>query len=260
MPEFSSHPPGTFCWPELATTDQKAAATFYQALFGWDVLDHSTGADGTYSVFQLHGKEVAAAFTIRPEQRQQGERSHWVSYVSVTSVDDTVRRAQELGGKVLAPPFDVSDAGRMAVLRDPTGAVFSVWEPKKHIGAKILRDPGTLCWTELATRDPKTAETFYTELLGWKAKTGGEGPHAYTEFNVQGTPGAGMMAIDPRWGDVPPHWTPYFAVEDVDAAAAKVQELGGQAHVPPTDIPNVGRFAMLADPQGAKFAIYKPAR
>jgi len=194
---------------------------------------------------------VAAASTLQADERQLGVPSHWNSYVSVASADESAKRAQELGGKILAPAFDVMDAGRMAVLQDPTGAVISVWQPKRHIGAKILREPGALGWTELLTNDTAAAEKFYTQLFGWKAKVSPE----YTEFSVGSSPDAGMMKLDPKWGDVPPHWMPYFQVNDCDATAAKATADGGQIHVPPSDIPNVGRFAMLADPQGATLAV-----
>lgn len=260
MPEFSSHAPGTFCWPELATTDQKGAVAFYRSLFGWGVNEQPVGPTETYSMFELRGKPIGAASTLRSEQRQHGVPPHWGSYVSVASADDAVKRVQELGGTVLAPAFDVMDVGRMAVLQDPTGAVFMVWQPKKHYGAAILREPGALCWTELATRDTKAAEHFYTKLFGWTSKTGSDGSMEYTEFSVQGTPSAGMMAMTPQMGSAPPHWTPYFAVTDCDATADKAKQLGGRAYVPPTDIPKVGRFAVLADPQGAVFSVIKLTR
>src|ERR1700704_20276 len=134
--EFTSHTPGTFSWPELATTDQKAAVEFYRALFGWDLNEQPMGPTETYSMFQVRGREVGAAYTMRPEEKQSGAPPHWNSYVTVANVDETVKHAQELGAKVFAPPFDVMDAGRMAVLQDPTGAVFQVWQAKKSIGAK----------------------------------------------------------------------------------------------------------------------------
>jgi predicted enzyme related to lactoylglutathione lyase len=138
---FSSHTHGTFSWPELATTDQKGAVAFYRALFGWDLNDQPMGPTETYSMFQMRGKEVGAAYTMRPEERQHGAPPHWNSYVTVKNVDEAVKKAEGLGAKVFAPPFDVMDAGRMAVLQDPTGAVFQVWQPNKHIGAKILNEP-----------------------------------------------------------------------------------------------------------------------
>jgi predicted enzyme related to lactoylglutathione lyase len=251
--EFTAHAPGTFCWPELSTTDQKGASAFYRGLFGWDVVDQPIGPTETYTMFKMRDLEVAAAYTMPPEERQHGAPPHWNAYVSVADADDTVKRAQEIGGKVLAPPFDVMDAGRMSVLQDPTGAVISVWQANRHVGAKILREPGALGWTELLTNDTAAAEKFYTQLFGWKAKKGGE----YTEFYVGDMPDAGMMKIDARWGNVPANWMPYFQVDDCDGSVTKAKELGGRVNVPPTDIEHVGRFAMLADPQGAMFSIIK---
>ena len=259
MAEVTSHPPGTFSWPELATTDQKAAVAFYRALFGWDVNDQPLGPGETYSMFQLRGKETGAAYTMRPEERQGGAPPHWNNYVTVPDVDQSVKKAQELGAKVFAPPFDVMDAGRMAVLQDPTGAVFQVWQAKKHIGARILNEPGALCWTELTTSDTKAAEKFYTQLFGWTPKHGAPGaPMEYTEFSVAGTPSIGMMAKPKDMpAHIPSYWMPYFQVTSVDASASKAKELGGKVMVGPQDIPDAGRFAILVDPQGAVFAVFQ---
>src|SRR5262245_11868510 len=261
MPDVDTLPPGSFCWPELATNDQKAAVSFYKNLFGWDVNDQPMGPGETYSMFQLRGREVGAAYNQRPEERQHGVPPHWNSYVSVKNADEAAKKAQELGCNVLMQPFDVMDAGRMAVLQDPTGAVFQVWQANRHIGTRIQGEPGSLTWTELATGDTKKAEQFYTKLFGWSAKTGGEGANAYKEFSANGMPGAGMMDMKAYGAEskVPPNWMPYFRVADVDASASKAKELGGSLKVPPTDIPNVGRFSVLQDPQGAVFAIIKMA-
>jgi uncharacterized protein len=262
MAEYTSHPAGTFAWPELATTDQKAGVAFYRALFGWDLNEVPTGPGETYSMFQMRGKEVGAAYTMRPEERQHNIPPHWNTYVTVTSADEAAKRAEGLGAKVMAPPFDVMDAGRMAVIQDPQGAIFQVWEPKKHIGAKIMREPGALTWTELATTDTEAAKKFYTSLFGWKEKTSTGGGMTYTEFSIAETPGGGMMAINEQMkaAHVPPHWLPYFQVTDVDETVKKATQLGGKPIVPPTDIPNTGRFSVIHDPQGAVFAIYKPLR
>ena len=263
MAEFSSHIPGTFSWPELATTDQTAGVAFYRALFGWDVNEQPIGPTEVYSMFLVRGKEVAAAYTMRPEERLSGAPPHWNLYVTVANVDETVKRAEALGAKVLAPPFDVMDAGRMAVLQDPTGAVFCVWQGKKHIGAKILNEPGALCWSELTTRDTKAAESFYTRLFGWTAQHGAPGAGMeYTEFHNQGRSGVGMLPMPAQMSaNVPSYWMPYFQVADCDVSAAKAQELGAIVMVPPQDIPghptSMGRFAIAKDPQGAMFAVFK---
>ena len=259
MPTVTTHAPGTFCWPELATSDQKAAVAFYRTIFGWEVNEQPMGPTETYSMFQLQGKNVGAAYSMRPEERQRGVPPHWGSYVAVENADATAKRAQELGAKVLAPPFDVMEAGRMAVLQDPTGGVFMVWQAKKHAGAEVLDDPGSLCWTELATRDSKAAEKFYTSLFGWSAKHGTDGME-YTELANNGKQQGGILPITPQMGNMPTAWTPYFAVNDVDATAAKVKELGGRLYMGPQDLPKVGRFAVVADPQGAVFDIFKSAR
>ena len=258
MPDVDSLPPGSFCWPELSTTDQKGAVAFYRALFGWTVNEQPIGPTDTYSMFELRGRNVCAAYTQRAEEK--GVPPHWGSYIAVVNADDAVRRAKTLGAQVFAEPFDVMDAGRMAVLQEPTGAVFHVWEAKKHTGVRVISEAGALCWTELATRDTKAAEKFYTGLFAWTPKHGAaNAPMEYTEFSVAGRPSIGMMPMPKEVpAFVPAHWTPYFQVADVDANVAKAQSLGGSVTVPAMDIPNTGRFAMLSDPQGAMFAIYKP--
>jgi predicted enzyme related to lactoylglutathione lyase len=171
--EFTSHVPGSFCWAELSTTDQKAAVAFYRDLFGWSVNDQPIGPDDVYSMLQLDGRDIGAAYTMRAEERQMGAPPHWNLYVAVANADETAARAQELGGTVLAPAFDVMDAGRMAIIQDPAGAIFEVWQPGRHIGARVLAEPGALCWSELSTRDPVAAERFYTRLFGWTSKPSG---------------------------------------------------------------------------------------
>ncbi len=259
--DIDKHPVGAFSWPELATTDQRAGVAFYRSLLGWDVKEAPIGPTEVYSMFTIRGREAAAACTLRADERQMGVPPHWNSYVTVENVDASASRAADLGGKVVAPPFDVMDAGRMAVVQDPTGAFFQIWQRKRSIGARVLNEDGALCWTELATRDTQTALAFYTQLFGWKAKTGGEGVNAYTEFTAAGAeyPMAGMIDIahfGPRGAHVPPNWMPYFQVAHVDASAATAASLGANVGVPPTDIPNVGRFACIADPQGAVFAVF----
>ena len=195
---------------------------------------------------------------MRADERQMGVPSHWNLYVTVASVDDSARRAQELGGTLLAPPFDVMDAGRMAVVQDPTGAIIQLWEAKRSIGAKILGEPGALCWSELTTRDPETAQTFYTSLFGWTAReSGADAAMPYTEFSNEGQPGMGMMKMPEQMpAHVPSYWMPYFQVANCDAATAKATGLGATVTVPPTDIPSTGRFSILTDPQGAMFAVF----
>ena len=261
MAEFSSHTPGAFSWVELATSDQRAAAGFYGTLFGWDVTEHPMGPGEVYTIFLTRGQDVAAAYTMGPEERQSGVPPHWNLYVAVADVDETVQHAQALGARVLAPPFDVTDVGRMAALEDPTGAAFMVWQAKHHIGAKILNEPGALCWSELTTRDTKAAESFYTKLFGWAPKHSAPGADMeYTEFRVGGQPSIGMMPMPPGMpAGVPSYWMPYFQVVDCDGTTAAAKERGASVMVGPRDISHAGRFAILKDPQGAMFALFAVA-
>lgn len=179
---------------------------------------------------------------------------NWGSYISVENVDDSAKKAQDLGANLVAPPFDVMDYGRMAIVTDPQGATFCLWQAKKNIGAKIRNEVNTLCWNELMTSDIAAASDFYKGLFGWNLKPSPE----YTEINAGTTGIGGMMQIAPDMQGMQPNWAPYFAVDDCDTMVEKAKSLGAQIYVQPTDIPNVGRFAVMADPQGAMFDIIKP--
>jgi len=258
MPHIEKHPPGTFCWIELATTDQDAAKNFYGKLFGWGAHDFPMGPNDFYSMFQLEGRDTAAAYTIRPEQRAQGVPPHWMIYVAVESADTAANRAAELGGTVLAPAFDVYDVGRMAVVQDPTGATFSVWQAKKHSGTGIAGVDGTLCWADLSTPDQERAGSFYSGLFSWKIVKEDEDPsHNYWHI-VNGEEFiGGIPPAAHRNPGIPPHWLAYFTVSDCDAAAGKAKQLGAKLFLPPMTVEDVGRMAVLADPQGAAFAIFQ---
>ncbi len=252
--EVSKHTPGTFCWAELGTTDQQAAKKFYSELFGWGVNDLPIGPDAVYSMMQLRGKDVAAISQMMPEQLAQGVPPHWSLYVAVESADEAAKAVNAAGGKTLMDPFDVFDSGRMTIAQDPAGATFGIWQARNHIGASIVNEANTFCWGELATRDAAASMAFYGKVFGWKAKTGDP---AYTEIHLGDQPFGGMLTMTAEMEGVPPHWMPYFAVDDCDAKAEKAKSLGANMCVPPQDIPNVGRFAVIGDPQGAVFAIIK---
>ncbi|HEY4231342.1 MAG TPA: VOC family protein [Thermoanaerobaculia bacterium] len=253
MTQVDKHDPGSFSWPELMTSNPAVAKTFYASLFGWSFEDSPAGPDMVYTTLKMNGRSVGALYQ---DSKQTGIPPHWNTYVTVASADGSAKKAKDLGGKVVAEPFDVMEYGRMAVVQDPTGAMICVWEPKKHIGAQVVNEPGALCWAELDTTDTDAAEKFYTGLFAWGAKVSPE----YTEWQKGGTSIGGMMKIPKEWGPVPPNWLVYFASDDVDATAAKASKSGGRAIVPPTNIPDMGRFAVLADPQGAAFAVFRPAK
>jgi predicted enzyme related to lactoylglutathione lyase len=255
MPEIASYAPGTFCWVELSTHDSKDAKRFYTGLFGWTSEDSPIGPDKYYTMLRLRGKDAGALFEMDSKPQSEGVPPHWQSYVSVANVDESAAKAGELGAKVLSAPFDVMDVGRMAVVQDPTGATFALWQPRRHQGAGVVNEPGAFCWNELATPDDRAAGSFYTGLFGWGTMVQDMGPMKYTTFTNDGRPAGGMYRPAPEQGDMPPSWTTYFAVADCDASAGQVQELGGAVLTPPSDIPGVGRFAIVADPQGAVFGI-----
>ncbi len=255
MSERTELLPGSFCWPELATPDSAKAKAFYAGLFGWAAVDIPS-AGGTYTLFQLRGLDVAACRTLSEDEKAQGIPSTFMTYVSTASTDASAAKAAELGGKVLFGPFDVEGIGRMAVVMDPGGVVFALWEARGHIGARLVGEESTLCWTELVTKDPDGAKAFYGGLFGWTTKSSETSTVEYHELYGGDQAIGGLLPMKGEWwGDVPPHWMPYFLVPDCDAAVATAAALGGGAAVPPMDIPHVGRFAVLRDDQGAHFSV-----
>jgi len=260
MANIEKHAPGNFSWIELATTDQTAAKDFYAKIFGWSFNDYPTGPNEVYTLFQVEGRDAAAACTLRPDQLSHGVPPHWNLYVAVQNADATAARAAELGGKVLAPPFDVFDSGRMAVVQDPTGASLCVWQPNKHPGTGITGADGTLCWADLNTRDRERAAEFYSGLFGWQIMKEDEAPeHNYWHIKNGEEFIGGLPPGAPQKPGAPAHWLAYFTVSDCDATAAEAKNLGAKLYMPPTDFEHVGRISVIADPQGAVFAIFKAA-
>ena len=253
MGERTQYAPGTFSWADLATTDPDAAKRFYGNLFGWAAVDFPIDENTTYSMMQIDGKDVAAISPQPEQQRDAGVPPLWNSYVTVDSADAAADRAQKLGATVHAPAFDVMDVGRMAVIQDPQGAHFMVWEPKQHIGASLVNAPGALTWNELASVDPEASADFYGELFGWKAEPFEGTPMKY--LGIQNSEGHGNGGIRDTMENEPTYWLVYFGTADIDGDAAKAAELGATVLAPPMDI-GVGKIAVLQDPQGAVFALY----
>jgi predicted enzyme related to lactoylglutathione lyase len=298
--------PGTFSWAELATTDADAAKAFYSKLFGWDYdEDEVPGGGGTYAMAKVEGRYVGAVF-------QADGPARWNSYITVGDVGETVEKAREAGATIHADPFDVGESGRMAVIQDPTGGVFSVWEPKEHIGAQLVNAHGALTWNDLMTYDVGKAAEFYTEVFEWEvaevdtsgrpvsdeddgdeddddsddsdgdeSEEGGvtvdpddatDAPDTDQSEDDNGTErgsaqrltirngerlNGGMATIPEAAGDsVPPHWLPYFAVESIEAAVTAIRDGGGEVMAEPIEVP-AGKFAVVADPQGAVFALFR---
>lgn len=266
MSERTEYRAGTPSWVDHSSPDPGAAAEFYGALFGWDTADQMPeGSDGQYFMATLRGKNVAALGSNPVE----GIPPVWNTYITVESADDAAAAVKAAGGMVAMEPFDVFDAGRMAACADPAGAFFMVWQPKENIGAELVNEPGTLAWNELTTSDVEGSKEFYGKVFGWQPATmemaGGE----YTVWNhggmemkqappEEGGTGLGGMISNAALPEgTPDFWQVYFGVDDADASAAKATELGGSVMAPAFDVEGVGRIAVLADPQGAVFAIIK---
>ncbi len=250
MPTRTSFEPGTPSWVDLASPDLAASAAFYSALFGWEAKDQGPEA-GHYHMFEKDGVAVAGAGPIMME----GQPPAWTTYVSVTDADEAIAKVKAAGGMVFVEPMDVLDVGRMAVFADPTGAAAAVWQPRRHIGAGLVNEPGALVWNELSTRDTSAAAAFYTEVFGWEAAASGATGMEYTEWRLGGEVVGGMMAMpDEVPAEVPAYWLTYFGTADCDATVAAATAGGATLMVGPVDIP-IGRFAVLVDPTGATFAV-----
>ena len=271
MPERDGYIPGVPCWVDTSQPDPEAAAEFYSGLFGWEIEDvMPPGSDGKYFMARIRGGDVAA---IGSTPEGAPPMAMWNTYIWVDDADETAAKVRDAGGSTLTEPFDVMDAGRMAVFADPEGAVFSVWQAKDQKGAQVVNEAGALNFNGLGTRDVEGAKAFYGAVFGWQTMTVGGGNEmwtlpAYGDHLEERTPGlreqvaqmggpagfenvvASINPIPDDEPDVPPHWSVTFATDDADATAAKAAELGGKVVVPPFDAPWV-RMALIADPAGA---------
>ncbi len=277
MPERDGYIPGVPCWIDTSQPDPEAAVDFYRGLFGWELEDvMPPDAPGDYFIARIRGGDVAAVGSV-PEGAPP--MAVWNTYVWVESADDAAAKVGEAGGSAVMEPFDVMDAGRMAVFTDPEGAVFCVWQAQEHKGAGVVNEHGSLNFNGLNTRDPESAKAFYGSVFGWQTLGLGGGAEMWTlpgygdhlerdnpELRKQmaeaGAPAgfedvvATINPIPDDQPDTPAHWSVTFAVDDADAIAAKAGELGGKVVVPPFDAPWV-RTTVLADPQGATFIASK---
>lgn len=272
MPERDGYIPGVPCWVDTSQPDPEAALRFYSGLFGWEFADvMPEGSEGKYFIGRIRGGDVAAVGSM-PDGAPP--LPMWNTYIWVDSADAAVTTAKAAGGGVAVEPYDVMDAGRMAVLTDPEGAAFCVWQAKNNKGATVVNEHGSLNFNGLVTKDPEAAKAFYGAVFGWQTLSFATGVAwtlpAYGDHLEERTPGlrkqqAEMGApegfidvvatLNPISGDdseTPAHWTVTFAVDDADATAAKARELGGDVIEGPSDAPWT-RTALIRDPQGATF-------
>jgi predicted enzyme related to lactoylglutathione lyase len=245
MGQRTSYPPGTFSYAELATGDAAAAKDFYAGLFGWEYEDVPMGDDEqVYTLVFKEGSQVAALYA------SDDQPPHWNCYVTVTSVEGSAATAGEHGGSVVARPFDVMGLGRMAVIADPGGAALCLWEPHTHIGAQLVNTPGAMTWNDLVTSDPEAAARFYGVLFGWRVEQIPNAGGYRLIYNGERTNG-GIMPVEAG----PTSWMPYFGHEDVERVAAEIEGRGGRLFNGPLQMPK-GAVAIVADPQGAVFAVW----
>lgn len=245
-------------WVDLATTDAGAARDFYSKVFGWKIDVNPDPQYGGYGMATLGGKQVAG---IAPKMSPEAPTA-WSVYIATDSADDLAKKVEAAGGKVLAPPFDVGDQGRMAVFQDPSGAVISAWQPQAMRTPMPVGEANTFGWAELSARGVDKAIPFYKTVFGWALKTNDMGPNnpPYYEFELGGQSVAGgqeMQAMVPA--QVPSNWLVYFTVADVDKSFKAATQAGAREQVAPMDFPG-GRFAILSDPQGASFGLLKMAQ
>jgi len=276
MPERDGYPAGVPCWVDTGQPDPDAAVAFYSGLFGWEFENAMPpDAPGSYFIARVRGGDVAAVGSL-PEG--QPAKAVWKTYIWVDSADETATRVRDAGGRVLTEPFEVMDAGRMAVLADREGAAFCAWQARQHRGARVVNEPVSLNFNDLSTRDAQGAKAFYGAVFGWETLDLGGAEMwrlpGYGEFLERGDPGlrkrmaesgapagfedvcASLNPIAEHEGDAPSAWGVTFAVEDADATAERATELGGRVLAPPFDAPWV-RMTVIADPQGATFTASK---
>lgn len=253
MAERTKYSPGTFSWIDLATPDQDGAKQFYGQLFGWTAVDNPVGEGMVYSMMQIDGKDVAGIGPQPEQQREAGVPPLWNSYVTVESADAAADKARKLGAELHAPAFDVMDVGRMAVIADPAGAYFMVWEPKQHIGSSLVNAPGALAWNELVSPDLDASAEFYGELFDWQLEPmeGGGMPYLI----IKTSEGQMNGGIRPAMENEPTYWLVYLGSDDIGASLGKAGELGGTTLVDEMDI-GMGKIGVVQDPQGAVFAMF----
>jgi predicted enzyme related to lactoylglutathione lyase len=253
--------PGTPNWLDIGAPDIDAAVAFYTGVFGWTFQSAGPEAGG-YGFFQLDGRTVGAIGPLTEE----GANSAWTVYFHTPDADATAKAVRQAGGAVRMAPDDVFTAGRMAAFTDSKGADFAVWQPRDTGGLEAVMEPNTLCWTELYTTDAAAAKEFYGSVFSWTSQDMPMG--GGMSYSVVSAPGGGKGEDTGHGGIMQlqkehleagsePEWHPYFGVEDCDATFTAATDRGATAQMPPTDVPGVGRLAMLLDPSGAPFALIK---
>ena len=258
--DVAKHQPGMFSWADMPVLDIDKAQDFYTRLLGVNATSTPIGPDMSYVMLDKGGRTCCGLYPVSEEVMKERGGPWWLSYFTVEDADATAEKVKALGGTVKFGPFDVFDSGRMAIVIDPTGAVFAVWQPKDNIGAEVFGEPGALAWNELYTHDVDKASAFYGGLFGWNpnpvsAADGGD----YIVFDLGGQPASGMMAVRQEWGEMPSNWSIYLAVEDLEESRKFVEEMDGKVISPILEVENVGRLSFIQDPTGAYLTVIQIA-
>lgn len=260
MPRMDAYETGVPCWAELSTTDPESAVDFYTTVFGWEHEAVPTGTDEPYHMFSQDGAYVTACMRQPEELAQAGVPPVFTVYLAGPA-DEIAARVPDAGGQIVNPPFDVPGSGRMAIIAEPGGAVFGVWEAGDHIGAELVNEPVSMTWNELNTTDLAASATFLEQVFGVATEDLPAGESGYKTFGTGADPDAqasgGIMQMTEEWEGIPPHWMTYFAVADTDAACTAIREAGGGVNIDPFDT-EFGRIAVVSDRQGAHFSIMGP--
>jgi predicted enzyme related to lactoylglutathione lyase len=245
---------GTPCWVDLASSDIDKSKNFYTDLFGW-TAETSGEEFGYYTVFSLDGFTVAGAM---PKQPGMDFPDAWSTYISTDNCAASVDAAKNAGGQIIMDTMEIPETGTMAMVSDPAGAVFGLWQAGGHKGFGRYNEPGSVTWDELNTREFKAAIDFYAGVFGWDYdKTSDTDDFRYYTAKVGGETVAGVMdAANFLPAEAPSHWAVYFSVANADESIAKLQELGGSVVQPAQDTP-YGRMAMVTDPTGAFFRLHQ---
>jgi predicted enzyme related to lactoylglutathione lyase len=239
---------GRFVWHDHISTDVEKAKTFYTELLGWKIETWKPGAMD-YPMISAGGQQHGGF-----GPAQGGAPPHWLGHVLVEDADETAARAEAAGGRIVAPAMDIPDVGRMVVIADPQGGAISAFSPQTDAPAS----EGVFVWNELLTPEVDAAKSFYTEIFGWTTSEMDMGQAGtYTIFRRAGEVDTAGCMQKPDDVPGPAFWLTYVGTDDVDGTAAKAASLGATIQVPPTDIPNVGRFAVLIDPTGAAIGLFK---
>ncbi len=251
-----AHLPGKFVWFEHVSGDVAKAQAFYRSLCGWSLQSMPMG-EQPYDMI-MNGDQAIGGF----RGADKGTAAHWASYLSVADVDRSFKAATQAGATAMMPPTDFGDVGRAAAVQDPGGAMVCLWKGAQGDPDDVEKTPvGAWFWNESWSSDAKAALAFYEKVFGFSHDAMDMGPQGiyYMLKDAKGAMRGGILQQPPQ-SPLPSLWLPYIHVADCDAAAKKALTLGAvKTVVPPTDIPNIGRFTVLIDPLGAPIALMKGA-